>query len=676
MPKNKKSHFEIIDKRKELMSFVDFDFTHLEENFYNVRKVSFLERKKLEERLSSGYIKYDLISSEEEYREKALRFLTRTAYGLFELITTENVPNFRFKENSCMSCCGLFQNFIEIGFGIITQQNIPRQQKVDVLNAIVYHEQLHKRYTVKEIKKKIFLKKTEEYYENAKAKEYCEKLFQTKFEGVINNILEDRRIERLGAEEFGGISFYLEESRKYAAFLHAEKKFFPEQSSAIALDYLLIKILLPELEETFFEQISLYEKGLDEIEKEVSKVTADSFREELTLIKSLIEKIKNHIEVNAKEIFSDFWEDILKQTTEIYNLFPKNLKEEIENLFQKQIIIYINAQNKFGSENLNEGKRIELSEEEASDLQNIISDELEKIEKEFDNSKKTKNFEKIEEQKIISKDKNNNKFKIVQLIEEPIKSIDDALYKEAKKASKNIFNNLGFLDSKFNRFIENYELTEGDLDEDELYSIGFGNRHLFEEIEDIPGYSLDFGLLLDESGSMGGRIREAKLAVLSMLFGLMGNKHINLFVYGHTANDDDRSDVFQIYKYYNSLEKFTDWRRLFSAKARSNNADGYAIEKVAEFMKKSKAKDKILCVVSDGQPQASGYGGESAQQHVRSVVQTLENEGILVIQVCMAYIENSPLMFKHFVPYEKNGQFFDNLKKILLNKLQQFASEI
>jgi hypothetical protein len=42
----------------------------------------------------------------------------------------------------------------------------------------------------------------------------------------------------------------------------------------------------------------------------------------------------------------------------------------------------------------------------------------------------------------------------------------------------------------------------------------------------------------------------------------------------------------------------------------------------------------------------------------------------------MAYIENSDSMFNHFVPFEKDGLFFDNLKKILLTKLNQFADSI
>jgi nitric oxide reductase activation protein len=131
-----------------------------------------------------------------------------------------------------------------------------------------------------------------------------------------------------------------------------------------------------------------------------------------------------------------------------------------------------------------------------------------------------------------------------------------------------------------------------------------------------------------------------------------------------------------MYKYFNTLHRFTDYRRIFSATSRSNNADGYAIDKVADIMKESKARDKIMVVVSDGQPSAHGYGGASGEQHVQDVVNRLESEGITVIQVCMAYIENSPRMFKHFVPYEKDGTFFDNLKKILLTKLNQFADSI
>jgi hypothetical protein len=673
MPKKKEQK-----KNNSAKQYEDFDFSILTENFYNIDRKRFLDYKTLEQRLSSGYINYGRIRTEDEYFERAIRFLTRHGYGLFEYVTREKIAVLAFDSKTESSFCGLDQNKIQVGTNILTQTNIPRQTKVDLLMGITLHEEYHKKYTIRDIKESLHLKKYEEYYGNTKTTEFVKKLFPSKLHGILNNILEDKRIEKLGAEDLPGYSFFFDELRKYAVFLHSEKKFVPELPEAMLLDYILIKILIPELEDTFMDQIDLYEKELNAfLSQPNGTAIVESFKEDLVKVKDVIFKIKKHIENNNETIFSNLWKDILLETNNLYALFPKEMQEKLEKKMQESVIVYINITCELGGENLNQGERIELSDEQIQDLSEIMSDEIRKLEAEMaEDVKSSKSQQRIEEHKIIAKDANYNHYKTIQLIEEPLHPIDHKLYTDAKIAAKNICNNLGFLDSKFNRVIENFELTEGELDEDELYSIGYGNKHIFEECEDLPGYSLDFGILLDESGSMHSRIREAKLAVLSLLLGLKENKHINLFVYGHTANENGGDDTLQLYKYYNTLERFTDWRRIFSADSRSNNADGYAIEKVAEIMKTSKCRDKILCVVSDGQPAASGYGGKQGEAHVKSVTTRLENEGIVVIQICMAYIENSPRMFKHYIPYEKNGKFFDNLKKVLLGKLNQFADQV
>jgi len=86
--------------------------------------------------------------------------------------------------------------------------------------------------------------------------------------------------------------------------------------------------------------------------------------------------------------------------------------------------------------------------------------------------------------------------------------------------------------------------------------------------------------------------------------------------------------------------------------------------------------EKLMIVISDGQPNASRYSGESAEKHVRTVVNNLEKKGVHVIQVCIDNIESSPRMFKHYVPYDKDGKFFDKLKSILQKKLIKFANVI
>lgn len=660
-------------KKEKILNYEECDLSFLHDNFYNIDKDFFLQYKSLKERLSSNYINYSIVNKNDIYfYEKALRYLTKTAFGLFQFVTNEKIPNIDFNFKTEESYCSLNTNKIQIGIGLLTQENIPLQVKVDTLVAIVFHEQYHKKYTIGDISKNLNLQVQTDYYNNKEVQNFLKEKLPTKLYGIIHNILEDRRIESLGADDFPGYTFFFEECRKYATFLHSEKKFSPQLPEAILLDYLLIKILLPELETKFFEQVELYGASLPELSKSsiIGTSGVSLFSNELKEIKKLLHIFKNYIEFNTKTIFSKKWSDILNETKKIHDLFPKDMQEKLNNANNA----YINITVELGGENKNKGEKIELSAEDLLKLETAISDEIKKMEKEANEKDAQHEEEKTKIEKVVSKNNISN-YSTIEMIQETLKPIDYLIYNEARNSAKNIFANLGFLDSKYNRTNEEYELLEGELDETELYSIGF-NKHIFEEIEDVPGYALDFGILLDESGSMGSNIKEAKKAVLSLLLGLKDNKHINLYVYGHTANVGQRTSDIQMYKYYNTLERIEDWRTIFSARSRGNNADGYAIEKVAQIMRASKSKDKILCVVSDGQPHANNYGGYLAESHVRNITQSLENEGITVIQICMAFIENSPKMFKHFIPYEKNGKFFDNLKKILLTKLNQFADAI
>jgi hypothetical protein len=664
--------------QKKLPSFEELDFpTLLEPNFYKVDKEYFLGNKPLEKRLSTGYINYDRLKDEKDFYEKAVRFITRTAYDLFSYVTKETHPAVRLDIKGDGAYCSLEDNRIYVGMKMLTYKKIPAQIKVDTIIATLYHEMYHKRFTVTGIKQELGFGRFTEYYGNPSVQTYLKATFIDDTMKSIINIFEDRRIEANGAEDLPGYSFYFEESRKYAYYLHRYKKVMPPYDIYI-IDYLMMAILLPELRDIF---LSIFNKGLlilqkyrdeEQMTEEEFKLHSDSHAE----VSEIFKKIDEYLDKNKDTVYSEFYQDIIKVSKDIYNLIPKKMIDNINSAIQKnEIKGYVKITQLGGGKSFTQEEIEDVSDEVEKEIAEFISDELDKIEKEREDERKN-NERKVHIEKIKSADQHNQYYEEYEIIEEARMPTDTVLYHDAKKISKNIVNNLGFLDSRFVRNIENYELTEGELDEDELYSISFNNKHIFEDIEDIPAYSLDFGILLDESGSMSGRIEEAKLAVLSMILGLKDNKHINLFVYGHTANNGRNSKAIQIFKYFNTLQRFTDYRRLFSAKARSNNADGYAIEKMSEIMKESKARDKIMIVVSDGQPSAYGYGGASGEEHVKQVVDRLEREGITVIQVCMAYIENSGRMFKHYVPFSKDGQFFDNLKKILMTKLNQFADSI
>lgn len=659
-------------------TFDTWDLSAIEKDFYGIDRDIYLSRKPLEFRLSSGSINYSAIKDDKDFFEKATKYLTRTAFGLFNYITNERYPAVHMNIQAEGSWCNMVENKIQIGLKLLNHKDIPYQTRVDMIAGIIYHEYYHKRYTNHDIAHKFKIKGLDtEYFKHPEVEDWLKKILHCDVIRSIFNLVEDRRIEALGADEFPGYVFFFEETRKYGYYLHAEKKFTPKDGySMYIIDYLMAAILIPELKKQFWTDFDtalvLLKKfyGTNQMPEKEFKDAEASYNK----TKDVMLKMEEYIDINHSKVFSFNFDDAIEATQELFALIPKEMADEMNAEMKKKNKVGFNKITEEGMAQCFNKVPIEDLPQDVQDMINeTIQDEIEAIEREAEEARKNKQTErKVVQEKIKSKSQNHG-FSDFELIDEPIVPIDHGLYTEAKKISKNITKHLGFLDSRYERNVETYELSEGEIDDTELYSIAFDNKHIFEDVEAIPSYALDFGILLDESGSMSSRIYEAKLATLSMILGLKDNKHINLFVYGHTANEGRSDASIQILKYFNTLKRETDYRKIFSAKARSSNADGYAIERVAEFMKESKAREKILIVVSDGQPSAYGYGGAEGERHVKEVVDRLEAEGIMVIQVCMAYIENSPRMFNHYVQFEKNGQFFEALKRILMTKLNQFA---
>lgn len=118
-------------------------------------------------------------------------------------------------------------------------------------------------------------------------------------------------------------------------------------------------------------------------------------------------------------------------------------------------------------------------------------------------------------------------------------------------------------------------------------------------------------LLVDESGSMGGRrITNARLAAI-MLAEAMAEADIPCCVVGHSG--DDR------YNYSVELEHYTTFKNasadrtsLAMIEARCQNRDGPAIRWASSILKKRPERNKLMIVISDGQPAADRYYGEEA----------------------------------------------------------------
>ena len=144
---------------------------------------------------------------------------------------------------------------------------------------------------------------------------------------------------------------------------------------------------------------------------------------------------------------------------------------------------------------------------------------------------------------------------------------------------------------------------------------------------EIPQMSV--GLLLDESGSMCScdRCTYARASAI-ILYDFCQALHIPVTVYGHSTSGSG----VELYSYaeFESIDN-DDKYRMMDIAARGSNRDGAALRFVAEQLVKRPEEVKILILVSDGQPAASGYYGSAAEEDLRGIKQEYRRKGILFI---------------------------------------------
>tara|TARA_R110000824_G_C15196284_1_gene675285 strand:- start:69 stop:2222 length:2154 start_codon:yes stop_codon:yes gene_type:complete len=180
----------------------------------------------------------------------------------------------------------------------------------------------------------------------------------------------------------------------------------------------------------------------------------------------------------------------------------------------------------------------------------------------------------------------------------------------------------------------------GKIDKRMLHRIPVGRSDLFKIDIHQDDKPLDVCLLVDESGSMSyDKMDIARQSAIALKEALQDNPKLNLWVYGHTADGAKgwHTDMgsTNITEYWSPTMK--DRPMAMGAMThRYENRDGTAIHAVANRVKKESEQpmsNKLMIVISDGQPAAHMYGGMDGASHVSKVVKHLESQGWSIIQV-------------------------------------------
>ena len=213
-----------------------------------------------------------------------------------------------------------------------------------------------------------------------------------------------------------------------------------------------------------------------------------------------------------------------------------------------------------------------------------------------------------------------------------------------------------------------YRQPRGILDKRQLHRIPMGMTDLFKAKITKEDKPLDICLLVDESGSMGYRLMEdARNAAIAIKEALADNPMINLWVYGHSADSKEQGQTEMIE--YHSPSMIDRPMAMGGLHARYENRDGNAIISSALRVngETDNTANKLMIVLSDGEPSADLYRGERGIDHTAKAVKYVESRGWNVIQVGFGGIRKYYMerMFTNWVHVEDTNELGDKLSKII-----------
>ena len=101
---------------------------------------------------------------------------------------------------------------------------------------------------------------------------------------------------------------------------------------------------------------------------------------------------------------------------------------------------------------------------------------------------------------------------------------------------------------------------------------------------------------------------------------------IPVMIAGHNCQDVPQICFYKMFEDHRSA-KYSVNRMV----PNGDNRDGLAIDVVTRFLTDRDEKDKLFLIISDGQPNASGYTGEPARQDISQIVRRLRTQEVKTI---------------------------------------------
>lgn len=465
---------------------------------------------------------------------------------------------------------------------------VDTSEALDIYLGLVIHEGCHLKYTDFEVYRK---KKP------------------NKIVSFINNILEDERIERALGYDAPGLVRFLEKTKDYYfdhLFLADTVEDIESIESIEDVKKLGMRIL------NLLLRIIRYPKYLSEEDIKFFSVFLVEIKDTITPYSTDTSECLEHSEA-IYTIIKDLLEDLIEPLES-----DKSTEESLKEILDALEEFAGDMSASIGAEKTSEGdsESVEVKEGVSKIVDDLISGKVEK-------STDKHYFHKT----VVDKDAYNDVlYKVRRYIPAIRKAImyNDKEYKIVHKGTRS-----GFLDTS------------------KLVEARQGVPTVYERHGEVKSDKVAICILVDLSGSMGGsKIKAAKEAAILLLESLIGNRSIELFVFGHTA---DMTSPYKadIHVYYEP--GFDNKYTLGSIRAMSQNRDGDAIRLAYKRVRKKSSRKCLMFVIADGEPAAASYGGRSGISDTRQAVKEAERNNFDIVNIAIDSSYDPKEMYKHYI---------------------------
>lgn len=205
----------------------------------------------------------------------------------------------------------------------------------------------------------------------------------------------------------------------------------------------------------------------------------------------------------------------------------------------------------------------------------------------------------------------------------------------------------------------------GKLDRKNLYKYRTTKDIFYDNTYKTKESDLAFGIILDVSGSMRGKGITNGVSTMICLHETLKALNINHCIITHTSSGMHQStiDKYQTFKEdktYNVNKNYA----IADIKAKTGNCDSAALYYMEKELLRTKNKDKICIIFSDGEP-TECTGTELVEQ-----VRHMERSGIRVIGIGIDFES-----IKEYYPNNANGKNLREMFDIVSDILKQYVLE-